>query len=683
MLQKRQVSRSRRALAVERLEDRLVLSGNVFAFQNVFTGQLVITGDNGNNAFCINETGAPGGAFLTVTGSPTPPANGAPIPAGNVTAINFIAGGSFSVPLASVSEIDITEGNGTNFICLGNVTGFSLPGNIVIRVGTGVDTISLNNIATNAGVISIAPTPPTTGLSPVTLNVSETNIIAGASQIVGGTGTLTVTQNNVTLGFDNITAPGSANISITNSRFRPPPRTWAIGQLNINADTTVPGAGSTVKIDNINVGPTTININAGGGIMSNGGATANTLTFDDSTLQMANITIGSEAVGAISTNTVDISNDIVTGNFLNVKLLNESGVSGTLQNGMAGVGPGGINTFTENNVMFPGNGNENLRIDDGIVYYNRAGSKELDSASSVLMSLVDTGGSITVTLGDYFQSVMLGTGTVGLNDLDAKTFNLSIGNFNDIVVIATQALGEDGSTTISVGDVNTFPSPPVPPPSVLITGIEWNDGDENVSIKLGNNNRTDLAAGWPITVAFAVSGNLTIAPIVAGQGNGWDLTVTTHPILGQGISLPSGVSNVVTGNLNITMGNGGPGNVETLTLNQVQANDINIQLNSNSAQVPDTVQLGAFINLNQVNVTDAFGGLTLTDVGSGVDIASFTNVNVAEMLSVLLSSSGMNVLTAQNVTTCFGTIDGGTGFGNLYADLGGNYGYIVIDFVGH
>src|SRR5690349_4996770 len=102
MLQKRPVSRSRRSLAVERLEDRLVLSGNVFVFQNAFTGQLILTGDNGNNAFCINQSNALGQPTLTVVGAPTTPPIGPP---GNFTAINSTVGGCVNVPLCNVSEI--------------------------------------------------------------------------------------------------------------------------------------------------------------------------------------------------------------------------------------------------------------------------------------------------------------------------------------------------------------------------------------------------------------------------------------------------------------------------------------------------------------------------------------------------------------------------------------------------
>src|SRR5438552_9994229 len=93
MLQKRQLRRSKRPLALERLEDRLVLSGNVIVLPDLTgTGKLQIFGDNGNNAFCISETNNLGQPTLTILGNPTIPAIPG-VPPGNFTAINTLIGG--------------------------------------------------------------------------------------------------------------------------------------------------------------------------------------------------------------------------------------------------------------------------------------------------------------------------------------------------------------------------------------------------------------------------------------------------------------------------------------------------------------------------------------------------------------------------------------------------------------
>src|SRR5262249_12962969 len=144
---------------------------------------------------------------LTVTGSTLTN----PFVPGNVTAINSVVPGGQNFALSSVSGITITEGNGTNFIAL---SGFSIPGNITITVGTGVDTVLVNNVATNVGKISI------TGPGASKDTFSETNVIAGLNQLPTGSRDATITQVNVTKGFNFITAGnGNNNISITNSRF--------------------------------------------------------------------------------------------------------------------------------------------------------------------------------------------------------------------------------------------------------------------------------------------------------------------------------------------------------------------------------------------------------------------------------------------------------------------------------
>ena len=77
--------------------------------------------------------------------------------------------------------------------------------------------------------------------------------------------------------------------------------------------------------------------------------------------------------------------------------------------------------------------------------------------STVHMELIDTSGRFLVTLGDEFATVMLGVGTIGLNDIDANIVNISIGNDNDVIVITvlqTSDRFEPGTETISIGNVS-------------------------------------------------------------------------------------------------------------------------------------------------------------------------------------------------------------------------------------
>jgi hypothetical protein len=625
MLRKRRISRLRRPLVVEYLEDRTLLSGNVLALQDPVTGVLTITGDTANNHITLSQ---PSPGVLRVAGDINiPPPPGRP----DVTSVDSVSYHDFV--LATVTAINVEMLDGTDRVTM---MGFSIPGNITITAGSGVDTFSLSSIQTNAGIISITATGSDT--------VSETDTVAGSSRIVTGDGPATIVQTNVTIGVDTIVAGnGNNSISITNSTDAPPPRSYAIGQLSLTAG----NGNNSVTLDQISVGPTTVTLGNGN----------NSFTFDDSTIQQASVNIGNEVDGAKGSNSVDISRDTVTGSFLDLSVLNESGISGSGPNAAGG---GAINTLTMNNVQFTASGNLNVRIDDGIPYYNRNGNKELDSASTVLMELIDTGGDVNVDLGDHFQLVQLGNGTVGLNDIDANNLSLSVENDVDVIVV-TAIVTE--SETVTIGDVSTYPIPPLPAPSVLING-SVGDGDDAdaLTITIGNNNNSDLGSGWPITVSESVQGSLAF-----NGGNGLAVAISQTQ---------------VSDSLSVSMGNGGPGNTESLILMGVTAADVNLSFDSNAADAPDgNPNAGVIIYLIDVDVTDPSGGLDLTDIGEGADIVTLTNVTVVEQLTVSLSS-GINTVLAQNVTTAFGMIDGGSGPSNLYVDRGGDFGYVVFGFVG-
>jgi hypothetical protein len=647
------------------LEDRTVLSGNVLVSRNIMTGQLIIAGDNGNNSYSISLTSLLGTPTLAVTGNLSPLAS--------ATAINGVPGGTFFTPLSAVSEIDLTQGNGTNTVTM---NGFSLPGSIKITVGTGVNTFSLTNVSANAGTISFTttggggffPTP-----SGSTDNIIETNVVAGASTITTGSGNATVTQTNVTFGSDSITTgAGSDSISVTNSMFHPPPRAWAIGQLMINSG----NGNDTLLVDRIDVGKASITAGTG----------KNIIAFDDSLMQTATIQNGSSA-GA-GTTSFNFSNDTITGtgNAVTINLLNSSGIGNTGNNNFFfffNSGTGSIYHVTMDNVQFTNNGNLSLTVNDGVPYVIPVNNTPtLQEASTVEMHLVDTGGHIGVNLGNHFQSVLLGQGTVGLNDLDAGSLDVSIGNDNDIVVVTANIVGDGGDENVQIGDVTTAALGGVaaPPPSVLINGMWSNDGDENVNIKLGNNNNTNLVSGWPVKINENVSGNMTIGPTTSSPSSFFFFAPPNNGPNGLALNIDP---TMVSGTLSITMGNGGPGNTESLTLLGVTAGDLSISINSNASDFPDSnPTAGVTVNLTNVQVNDPFGGMTFIDTGMGVDTVNMVSVNIAQQLMMTLTNSGRNTLTAQNVTACFGMINGGGG-GSVYADLGGNFGYIVFNFVGH
>src|SRR5262249_4154033 len=122
--------------------------------------------------------------------------------------------------------------------------------------------------------------------------------------------------------------------------------------------------------------------------------------------------------------------------------------------------------------------------------------------STVLMELIDTSGRFNVTLGDWFSSVQLGVGTIGLNDIDANQVDVSIGNNNTTVVITvlqTSDRFEPASENITINNPTVIPFGPKP--SVLINGIWANpggtgDGDENMTLRFGDNANPQLQTGW-------------------------------------------------------------------------------------------------------------------------------------------------------------------------------------------
>ena len=70
MLQKRRNGQLRRTLTLESLETRMCPSGVVTAIQDIFSGAVIVTGDNGNNCFQINRAPSVLGDLIQVQGCP-------------------------------------------------------------------------------------------------------------------------------------------------------------------------------------------------------------------------------------------------------------------------------------------------------------------------------------------------------------------------------------------------------------------------------------------------------------------------------------------------------------------------------------------------------------------------------------------------------------------------------------
>jgi hypothetical protein len=291
-----------------------------------------------------------------------------------------------------------------------------------------------------------------------------------------------------------------------------------------------------------------------------------------------------------------------------------------------------------NNLQFTGGGNLNVRVDDGVPYDTSAGS-------SVAIIQSDSTGNANVNLGDHFQNVHLGTGTVDSSDIKASNLGLAIGNDVDNVVATAEI---KRSENVALGNVSTY----VTSASELVNGTVGTSANDSLTVAMGNNANTNLTTGWPLEVTEADKGGLFI-----NGGNGDRIKVD-----------PTSVGGV----MQTTMGNGGVNDSESLQLLGVVCNDPQLNFNSKAG---DTVH----IDISNVVVTAPAAILQVVDLGHGADMVNLMNVQVARLL-VLLSNSGHNVVTAQNVVVGFGIIFGGAGLGDQYIDHGGNHGYVVIGF---
>lgn len=381
-----------------------------------------------------------------------------------------------------------------------------------------------------------------------------------------------------------------------------------------------------------------------GAITITEGTGNNTVILDNATFQRADITLGKEINGAVGSNFVELSNDLITGQGnagnLNVNILNESGVSGS-----AGGGPGAVNTLLMNGLQFTAGGHLNARVDDGVTYFD-SGQNVLTAASMVQIANVNTFGNVGVVLGDHFESVQTAQSNAG-------NLNLSVGSDVDTVDLTGNII--KNSENVTVGNDSPYPTTLLPLPFVRVRESAIGSGGANDGLRLtvGSNTNTTVPTWLIEEKNTTVNGSQTF---VAANGD----SIFVDPVS-------------ISGSLAITMGSGGVNGIESLTMLGVMSSDPLIAFRSNAG---DTV----FINMNNVVITDRAATFRLQDSGFGADLVTFSDLHVAGLLFVFLSSSGHNVVNAHNVTAAAGFIFGGTGFGDVYHNQGGNQGFFVFGF---
>ncbi|HLJ96242.1 MAG TPA: PKD domain-containing protein, partial [Gemmataceae bacterium] len=512
MMQKRRSYRWRRSLNVEALEDRMVLSGVVYAGEDPTTGMINIIGDGGNNAITIQPVAL---NVLRISGDVTLPTPTSPPSVTSVDGVTFR-----DYFLNTVSGFNIQMLNGNNRVTM---AGLSIPGNITINAGAGHDTFSFDSIQTNAGNISV--TAAGLGSDTVTL----TNSVVGAATIQAGAGVDQISLDSDSIGTVSIntaTSTAKDNISISNSMGdsnRP-----GIGMLMVQAG----NGDNTISVTNTTMLATSLTTGNGN----------NTLSLDSSSMVSGRVTAGT------GSNSVDVSNDAFSG---------PAGLSVRV-----GVGGSAVQAVQLSNDSFSG-GALTVTVGDGVPYFspNPAPTGSLLPASSFAM-INDMGiGTTKITLGQFFGSV-ISYGT-------ANTLSLSVGDNADLVHINTSVARDE---TITVGNAATYPVPPLPTPTVLIDGAVGGLGSaQTLQVQIGDgwiltadpivSGDEDITAGNADTIAVSspnVGGDLNITT----GDNAPSLMVTD--VMSNDLNIQAGNggtyfylnNDTVNNNLNFTSGDG-------------------------------------------------------------------------------------------------------------------------------
>ena len=543
------ISKLRRTLKVEALEDRTLLSGVVYASEDFTTGLLSITASTGNKDFTIVQV-APDD--LRVSGVITP--------ASLVTLPDFtsVNGGLYAdFALHTVTGINIQMPDGNDQMAMSD---FDLNGNLTINASPGANTFTLNTIDANAITIGAA------GPGGDTVNMNT--VTAGAATIATGTGADQISLDSVAMGFLDIdTGSGTANDSITIANsFRTAPLPATIGLLTINA-----GDG-------------------------------------DNTIGVTNTTLGSATITAgVGSNTVDVSNDMITVQApLNVNV---------------GLGGSAVQTVSLNNDIFS-DGPASIAIGDGTPFFNPGSSLTMTNDMGI--------GAATITLGQFFQTVTIGSNPT-TNSISASTLNVAIGDNSDNVQINANVAGAESITVGNAGTLST--------PAITVDGsVGTPDNPQPLDIQVGDN--------WSLTVSSTVSGDENINPLNASNGD--SITVQS----------PS-----VGGDLNILVGD------DTPSLDVLGTTTTNLTIQAGTGNT--------YFVLSEVTVNNDLSFNT----GDGDNALAMMNVNVVDALWVNCGA-GINVVFTQSLTCLFGLINGGSGSSNDYEGLGYEAGFVTTGFAG-
>ncbi len=585
-------------------------------------------------------------------------------------------------------------------------TGFQIPGNLTIGFATLGTPGAGNEIVSSTGItanqLNITSTN-TSGTS--TFGLTNTN--AGGSIIAAGTGVDKLTLTGGAIGTTALTTAGNANDTIAVSGFpTPAPGKTGLGLLSItegNGNNNVSVTSSTLTALQGLGGPTTPGISLGNGnntvvVGTTGAPGANSV----SVVNAANITVGngtnnikfdgssfgsSKVLAGTGGNTIDVSSDTVTkvGG-----LTVTSGVVGTLA----------LQTVTVNNDSVTA-GPLSITLGDGPIYYTSPPPTLLPG--SMLTANGDTvHGAVNITTGVNFRTVNIGDSTVA-NELVAPSLNLTVGANEDNVTVNAVISGNE---TITTGNFETYPNPPVPAATFNLTGSAGslnlivganstvsNQGatvSGNETVTFGNNDGAvsairPTASGDSITV-----GNGAASVTITGTDNGpaglvpYTETIMIGNSINGVINIGGALNNNGSQTVMIGSSDNNAGNVlsTTVGVNQTVSVSDNSTLTDSSnvtgnqtitGTTGDTLAASGTIGGNQSITTPLAGtndsitdtspsaaNVTIMDLGTGATVV-VNGVNVSGGDITVTNGDNAVLIEVANSTTLALTVSGGNG----------------------
>jgi len=707
----RENKRRRRMVALEYLENRLLLTGqagNVNVVYNPATLGLAITGDNFNDAIRVAEASQDNGGAVTVTGILSPlgvtTINGAATPfttpgAVKAVTVNFNTGGTVNnfdklILTGAGKTVATTVTTFTISVGVANL-GLSVGGPTAAPGGGGVD---------NAGAFTLTTSGNINGPGTTPAQINNPTFVTGPATIDNSTfPSLSITQTSPTcvalveLGADTI---GPVSVSLGDGPGDSITVDSIAGVPNVFGPTTLRegnGAGDVVTVgplatspvtrvqslvisqgngngDNINVQSVTVTSPIGVGVSTTQGDGNNDVTVINNvivgiTIPPFNIPGNPTSLAGISvaqgngnSDLATVSNSTVDGN-ITVTQGNGTTDSATVTNDTLVVNP-----FVAGNIrVTQGNGNQDTALVNA-------------STLPGNISIVQGNGGPTTTTGTTGDTATVSNDTILTNPLGVLgniTVTQGNGSFDKATVSGSTA---QGNITIFQGNGNNDSATVLNDTVGSVVILPPNDDEGvpvlrggNVSITQGNGNN-DSATVDPTTI----NGNLTITQ---GNGNADTALVTTDTV--GSVNVVNGITTILGGLVAITQGNGNSDSATVSSSTMADSVTISQGTGNNDTVLVTKDTIGGNLTISQtdgvadtVTVTGTRAGSVVLVNGFPTEVAgnvTITQGNGASDAVVMGSTAGTpvtsdvvnNVTITQGNASVGGTAGQGSGGGTV------------------